>query len=63
MEDDISRQQHKYISPPKWIDYLLESFCAPHLLEEVQGDMHELYGKWVEQWSEKSTVALCNSCS
>ncbi len=35
--------------PPLWADRLLEWFCDPHLLEEVQGDLHELYGQWVEQ--------------
>ncbi len=36
-------------TPPSWADRLLEWFCAPHLQEEVQGDLHELYGKWVEK--------------
>ncbi|MEM1134744.1 MAG: ABC transporter permease [Bacteroidota bacterium] len=30
-------------SPPRWLDKLLERFCAPHLLEEVIGDLHERY--------------------
>ncbi|MDJ1492586.1 ABC transporter permease [Cytophagaceae bacterium DM2B3-1] len=29
--------------PPRWLDRLLERFCAPHLWEEVQGDLHERY--------------------
>src|SRR5687767_2869799 len=29
--------------PPKWLDHLLEWFCAPHLQEEVLGDLHERY--------------------
>ncbi|WKN43660.1 FtsX-like permease family protein [Tunicatimonas pelagia] len=29
--------------PPKWLDQLLERFCAPELLEEVLGDLHERY--------------------
>ncbi|UFH56969.1 ABC transporter permease [Spirosoma sp. KNUC1025] len=29
--------------PPKLADRLLGLFCAPHLLEEVQGDLHERY--------------------
>ncbi|WP_420149454.1 permease prefix domain 2-containing transporter [Spirosoma sp.] len=29
--------------PPQWADRFLEWFCAPHLLEEVQGDLHERY--------------------
>lgn len=39
--------------PPKWADRLLEWFCAPHLHEEVQGDLHELYAKWVDELGEK----------
>jgi putative ABC transport system permease protein len=29
--------------PPRWADRLLAWFCAPHLLEELQGDLHEEY--------------------
>jgi len=32
-------------NPPRWADQLLEWFCAPHLLEEVQGDLHERFEK------------------
>ncbi len=31
--------------PPRWASHLLEWFCAPHLLEEVQGDLQERYGR------------------
>ena len=37
--------------PPRWADRLLEWFCAPHLLEEVQGDLHERYQRDVMQGS------------
>ncbi|MBD2755050.1 ABC transporter permease [Spirosoma validum] len=30
-------------APPPFADRLLELFCAPHLLEELQGDLHERY--------------------
>lgn len=36
----------KFDSPPKppwWAHWLLERFCAPHLLEEMCGDLEELY--------------------
>ena len=36
-------QDHKPTAPPAWIDKLLEWFCAPELLEEVLGDLHERY--------------------
>ncbi|CCG98186.1 protein of unknown function DUF214 [Fibrella aestuarina BUZ 2] len=29
--------------PPRLPDRLLEWFCAPHLLEDVQGDLHEVF--------------------
>ena len=35
--------------PPRFADKLLEFFCAPHLLEEVQGDLHERYVRNVAQ--------------
>jgi putative ABC transport system permease protein len=37
------------IQPPKWADQLLAWFCAPHLLEEIQGDLHERYHKHVQE--------------
>ncbi|WP_018619043.1 ABC transporter permease [Spirosoma luteum] len=30
-------------TPPRWADRLLEWVVAPHLLEEVQGDLHERF--------------------
>ena len=30
---------------PRWADQLLKWFCAPHMLEEVQGDLYERYGR------------------
>ncbi len=29
--------------PPRWAESFLEWFCAPHLLEEIQGDLHEAF--------------------
>ncbi len=34
-------------SPPRWAARLLETFCAPHLLEEVQGDLEERFRRRV----------------
>ena len=39
----MSAQDRKPGIPPKWVDKLLERFCAPELLEEVLGDLHERY--------------------
>jgi putative ABC transport system permease protein len=33
------------VSPPKWADRFLEWYCNPSLLEEIQGDAYELYGR------------------
>jgi putative ABC transport system permease protein len=30
-------------TPPRWADRLLKWYCNPELLEEIQGDAHELY--------------------
>jgi predicted permease len=35
--------------PPHWADLLLQWFVAPHLLEFVQGDLHEAFHKQVRQ--------------
>ena len=35
--------------PPRWADRLLEWFVAPHLLEYIQGDLHETFYKRVVQ--------------
>ena len=37
--------------PPRWADRLLEWFVDPHLLEYVQGDLHEVFYKRVQQVS------------
>ncbi|HZY82477.1 MAG TPA: ABC transporter permease [Cyclobacteriaceae bacterium] len=29
--------------PPRWLDRLVERFCAPHLREQIMGDLHERY--------------------
>ncbi len=34
--------------PPDWATRLLEWFCAPHLLEEMRGDLEELYRERVD---------------
>jgi putative ABC transport system permease protein len=34
---------HRKPQPPRWLDKLVERFCAPHLLEQVMGDLHERY--------------------
>ncbi|MBA4850637.1 ABC transporter permease [Emticicia sp. BO119] len=40
--------------PPHWADQLLEWFCAPHLIEEVQGDLQERFQKNLKFFGEKT---------
>ncbi len=35
--------------PPRWADWLLERFLSPYLLEDVQGDLHEVFYKRMAQ--------------
>ncbi|MEO1049334.1 MAG: permease prefix domain 2-containing transporter [Bacteroidota bacterium] len=36
-------QKEEHINPPKWVDRFLEWYCADHLIDEIQGDLHEAY--------------------
>ncbi|MDO1447921.1 ABC transporter permease [Rhodocytophaga aerolata] len=38
--------------PPPWLDKFLQWRMPEEQFEEVQGDMHELYGQWVEEMGE-----------
>ena len=40
-------------SPPTWATRLLRAFCAPHLLEEVQGDLEERFQRRVTLFGER----------
>ncbi|MBA4850639.1 ABC transporter permease [Emticicia sp. BO119] len=46
-------QSSDNITPPRWADQLLEWFCAPHLLEEVQGDLYERFQKNFRLFGER----------
>ncbi|WP_332368015.1 permease prefix domain 2-containing transporter [Spirosoma telluris] len=41
------------MQPPLLADRLLKLFCAPHRLEEVQGDLHEEFTWQVERIGER----------
>ena len=32
-------------SPPKWMDNFMSFYCNEHLLEDLQGDLHEFYNR------------------
>lgn len=42
------------VEPPRLADRLLTWFCAPHLREEVLGDLHERYALRVAQLGERN---------
>ncbi len=44
--------------PPRWIDRFLESLCKKGLLEEIQGDLHEIYGNWVNKFGKNKANRL-----
>ncbi len=43
----------KPATPPAWATRLLEAFCAPHLLEEVQGDLEERFQRRAALFGER----------
>ena len=44
--------QQKY-TPPRWADKLLEWYCAPHQLEDLQGALYEYYYEKIEKGEAK----------
>ncbi|MEM9895607.1 MAG: FtsX-like permease family protein [Bacteroidota bacterium] len=32
-------------APPRWLDWILELYCRPESLEDLQGDLHEYYAR------------------
>ena len=48
----MNRSKTPIHPPPRGLDKLLERFCAPHLLEEVMGDLHERYYLRVQRVGE-----------
>ncbi|GAB3968203.1 ABC transporter permease [Spirosoma terrae] len=46
-------QPNRPAEPPRWANRLLEWFCAPHLLEEVQGDLHERFERNTRQAGQR----------
>ncbi len=40
-------------APPKWADRFLEWYCDPFLLEDLQGDLHEIYHEKVSRGNSR----------
>ena len=45
-------------TPPKWADRFLAWYCRPDLLEEIQGDVHELYARAAKDNKRKADFAF-----
>ncbi len=45
---------HEPKTPPRWADRFLEWYCRPELLEEIQGDLHEIFHTKLDQGKEDS---------
>jgi putative ABC transport system permease protein len=43
-------------TPPAWADRFLEWYCNPHLLEDIQGDVHELYHRSARRSKRKADL-------
>ena len=41
-------QENEPIHPPRWAERFLESYCRPGLLEDLQGDLHEIFRRNVQ---------------
>lgn len=48
----MKRETNSYV-PPSWAQALLRWRCRPEDLEEVEGDLRELYTYWAETFGEK----------
>jgi ABC-type antimicrobial peptide transport system permease subunit len=44
--------------PPAWPGRILEWFCSPMLVEEMQGDLLELYEKWTSKFGSRRAKLL-----
>jgi putative ABC transport system permease protein len=44
----------KQPQPPRWADRFLKWYCNPELLEEIQGDAHELYAERLRTEGERA---------
>lgn len=45
-------------APPKWAERFLVWYCRPDLLEEIQGDVHELHARTAEKNKYKADIAF-----
>ena len=46
------------ITPPQWANRFLEWYCAPELLDEIQGDLHEAFHRRRKKYSLRKARLL-----
>lgn len=47
------KQKITYQDPPEWIMQALRWYCASSFLEEIEGDLYELFQEEIEEYGEK----------
>src|ERR1700761_7618681 len=48
-EGDPGRAGRNPVQPPRWASRFLGWYCRPELLEDLQGDLYEFFGRNVEK--------------
>lgn len=43
-------------APPRWANRFLEWYCSPELLEEIQGDVHQLFNRTLKENETKARL-------
>ena len=50
--------EHSTATPPRWATRFLKWYCAPELLDEVEGDLYEMFFVRVEKYGPKKARRL-----
>ncbi len=53
-------QENNHIAPPRWSQRLLKVFLKGQYLEEIEGDLEEVYDDFLEKYSVKKSRRLYN---
>jgi len=56
----MSNMRQNDIEPPRWSLRLLKCFVKKDFLEEIEGDMEEVFAENLEQYSVKKSRRLYN---
>jgi len=51
-----NNERQSTMRPPRWADRFLQWYCRPDLLEEIQGDAHELFYRTAVQNTHKAKL-------